>query len=91
MKALRRAAQTGSTGDPERDLAYAIAQQIHDLRTDQGLSQADLAERSGTKQPKISVAESATRLVTLPLLLRIAESLDTELVITFKRKGEDPT
>jgi transcriptional regulator with XRE-family HTH domain len=86
---LRKASQTG-VGDPERDLSYEIAEQVFDLRAEQGLTQGQLAERVGTKQPAISGVESAVKLPTLGLLLRIAAALDRRLVVRFEpRKGEE--
>lgn len=42
-------------------------------------------ERSGTKQPAVSGIESAKKLPTLGLLLRIAAALDRRLVIRFEK------
>ncbi|MDQ1041472.1 transcriptional regulator with XRE-family HTH domain [Streptomyces sp. V3I8] len=69
-------------------MAYDIAQAVYDLRTEQGLSQGELAERVGTKQPRISVVESATKMPSLPLLLRIAKALGVRLVIRFEKPGD---
>lgn len=71
--------------DPEREMSYDIAQQVFEVRTALGLTQGELAERSGTKQPAISGVESAKKLPTLGLLLRIAAALDRRLVIRFER------
>jgi transcriptional regulator with XRE-family HTH domain len=90
MRALRKAVSSPAVGDPERDLSYEIAEQVFDLRTEQELTQGQLAERAGTKQPAISGVESATKLPTLGLLLRIAAALNRRLVIRFEpRKGEE--
>lgn len=91
MRALRRVGSpvsSESTGDPERDLSYAIAQEVFDLRTAEGLTQGQLADRVGTKQPAISGVESATKLPTLGLLLRIAAALNRRLVIRFEPRED---
>jgi ribosome-binding protein aMBF1 (putative translation factor) len=90
MRALRKTTPPPATDeDPERELAYTIAQAVYELRTEQGLSQGELADRVGTKQPRISVVESAAKLPTLPLLVRIAKALGVRLVVRFEKPGED--
>ncbi|MGW5927182.1 helix-turn-helix transcriptional regulator [Streptomyces anulatus] len=71
--------------DPEREMSYDIAQQVFEERTALGLTQGELAGRSGTKQPAISGIESAKKLPTLGLLLRIAAAMDRRLVIRFEK------
>lgn len=88
MRALRETVGTPSIGDPERDLSYEIAEQVFELRSEQGLTQGQLAERVGTKQPAISGVESATKMPTLGLLLRIAAALNRRLVIRFEPRGD---
>ncbi|MFD7835532.1 helix-turn-helix transcriptional regulator [Streptomyces sp. NPDC059761] len=91
MRALRKTqppATTESGADPDRELTYAIAQAVYDLRTQQGLSQGELAERVGTKQPRISVVESAVKLPSLPLLVRIASAFGMKVVISFEKTGD---
>jgi transcriptional regulator with XRE-family HTH domain len=87
---MLKGASSSATGDPERELSYEIAQRVFDLRNSEGLTQGQLADRAGTKQPNISGVESATKLPTLGLLLRIAAALNRRLVIRFEpRKGEE--
>ena len=93
MKVLRRrgappAPPAEADSDPERDLAYAIAQAVYDLRTDKGLSQQELADLIGTKQPRVSVVESAVKLPSLPLLLRIASAFGLRLTVRFEKREE---
>lgn len=90
MRSLKKHDVEEPQTKPERDLSYAIAQAVHDLRTRRNLSQAELAELSGTKQPRISVVESARGIPSLRLLLRIASALGVRLVIRFEEPG-DPT
>ncbi|MFF1559869.1 helix-turn-helix domain-containing protein [Streptomyces sp. NPDC058279] len=67
-------------------LAMAFAKAVYDRRKVLGLSQAQLAERAGLTQAKISRVEGADAVPTLPLLLRLARALDASLNIAL---GED--
>ncbi|MFJ7324793.1 helix-turn-helix domain-containing protein [Streptomyces cyaneofuscatus] len=53
----------------------------YDRRTALGLSQAELAERCGMKQPQISRIEGGGTMPTIPLLRRLARALDADLTI----------
>jgi ribosome-binding protein aMBF1 (putative translation factor) len=77
--------------DPEYAAAYRalepefeIAQAIIRLRTEQGLSQQELAEKMHTGQPNISRLERANSNPSLHFLQRVAEALDSELEVRFK-------
>jgi ribosome-binding protein aMBF1 (putative translation factor) len=59
--------------------AYDIAVQIIELREHQGLTQADLAERSGIDQGDISRIERGSTSPTARTLQRIAEALDADV------------
>lgn len=83
---------TRSTGDvpegyeeiyQETLAADDLAQMVYDRRTQLGLSQAQLAERAGMKQPAISRIEGGGTTPTVPLLRRLAAALDAELNIEF--------
>lgn len=59
---------------------YEIAQMIYDARTSAGLTQKQLADLIGTKQPVISQLESADyEGQSLAMLERIAEALHLEV------------
>ena len=59
-----------------------VASLIYEVRTQAGLSQKELAERIGTRQPVISRLEDADyEGHSLSMLIRIAETLDHELEI----------
>jgi transcriptional regulator with XRE-family HTH domain len=69
-----------------------IAIQVQALRRQRGLSQADLATRIGSKQPKISAIETPRNGDRLPnwelgTLCRIAHALGTRLKIRFETYG----
>jgi ribosome-binding protein aMBF1 (putative translation factor) len=68
----------------EARINAAVAQLIYAARTKAGLSQADLAERIGTKQSVISRLEDADyEGHSLSMLQRIAAALDRCLEIRF--------
>jgi ribosome-binding protein aMBF1 (putative translation factor) len=61
-----------------------IAQLIYDARTAAGLTQADLARLTGTKQPVIARLEDADyRGHSFTILQRIAAALNQRLVVRF--------
>lgn len=57
--------------------------QIARLRIERGLTQAQLAELVGTKQPAIARLESGQTKPSLDFLERLAEALGTRLEIRF--------
>ncbi|WP_040868850.1 helix-turn-helix domain-containing protein [Nocardia exalbida] len=62
-------------------LSMALAQAVYNRRTELGLTQADLAERAGLTQVKISRIEGSDTVPTLPLLAKLADALDAILNI----------
>ncbi len=63
--------------EPEFD----IIRQIIDLRIKRKLSQAQLAEKMGTKQPSIARMERRGKTRDLDYLQRVAEALDARLEV----------
>ena len=57
-----------------------VANLITEARLHAGLTQAQLAEKIGTKQPSVARIEKGTGLPSLSFLLKIAHALDTHLV-----------
>jgi len=62
-------------------LSMALAQAVHERRTELGLTQSELAERSGLTQAKISRIEGSDTVPTLPLLAKLAKAMDASLDI----------
>lgn len=62
---------------------YQLAKSLIELRLSRHLSQQDLANKIGTKQPVISRLETGTQKPSVTLLERIAKSLDVNLIIQF--------
>ncbi|MBF6160118.1 helix-turn-helix domain-containing protein [Nocardia cyriacigeorgica] len=69
-------------------LAMALAEAIYLRRTELGLTQAELADRAGLTQAKISRIEGSDAVPTLPLLTKLARALDASLNIAID--DDDP-
>jgi len=67
--------------EPHSALARELGRLVHDRRIELGLSQAELAEWCGMKQPQISRFEGGGTVPTLPLLRRLADALGADLTI----------
>lgn len=80
---------TGDDPQLQADIAdarvnFRVAQMIYDARIRAGLSQRELAELIGTKQPVIARLEDANyEGHSLAMLQRIAKALDRQLDIRF--------
>lgn len=62
-------------------LARAVANRVIVYRTQRGLSQGELAEQLGMKQPQIARLESAEHNPTIETLIKLVNALDIEFVI----------
>ena len=76
--------------DPEYEAALAelepyeqIARQLVAFRTENGVSQAELARRCGVSQPAIARLERGEHEPRLATLRRVAHALDADLVLDF--------
>ena len=77
-----RRARLGPEAEERRAVfaqAYDIAMQVIALREQHGLTQAELAARTGIDQADISRIERGSTSPTARTLQRIAEALDAEL------------
>src|SRR5260221_224096 len=72
-------------------LAVSFAKAVLDRRSELGLSQAEVAERSGLTQAKVSRIEGAGSVPTLPLLRRLALALNASLNIAMDADREEVT
>lgn len=61
----------------------AIARQLVSLRLEHGLSQTELALRSGVSQPTIGRLERGEHESSLATLRRVAHAFDADLVLDF--------
>jgi DNA-binding XRE family transcriptional regulator len=64
-----------------------IARQLIAVRIEHGLSQAELARRSGVSQPAIARLERGEHEPRLATLRRVAHALDADLVLDFAFRG----
>jgi transcriptional regulator with XRE-family HTH domain len=75
--------------DPDNGWFFAaIADQVHGRRKELGLSQAELAELTGTTQSAIARLESGGRPPRIDTLLRIAYALDCELAVELRPQSD---
>ncbi|MBD3005227.1 helix-turn-helix domain-containing protein [Streptomyces sp. 5-10] len=65
----------------EHRLSMALAKVVYDRRMELGLSQTELAARTGLTQAKISRIEGSDTVPTLPLLAKLAKGLNASLNI----------
>ena len=66
-----------------------IAGQYTVMRKEMQLTQADIAKKMNVKRPNISRFESGQYNPTIDMLVKLADCLDMELVVEFrKNKGE---
>lgn len=81
--------------DPDQGWFFAqVAEKVSRRRKELGLSQAELAELTGTTQSAIARLEAGGRPPRIDTLLRIAEALDCELIVDLRprtqpRKGSN--
>ena len=68
-------------------LALEAGYQIARLRILSGLTQGELAERVGTRQPSIARLESGKRKPSLSFLEKIADALDAKVEIKITSKA----
>jgi transcriptional regulator with XRE-family HTH domain len=61
-----------------------VGAEIRRLRTERGLRQQDLAELVGLERTSITNIEAGNQTLLLPVLRRIADALDMELVVEFR-------
>jgi transcriptional regulator with XRE-family HTH domain len=91
-QAVERLRERLAQVDPDQGWLFAaIAEQVADRRRALNLSQAELAELTGTTQSAIARLESGGRPPRIDTLMRIAEALDCELKVELRprtRRGD---
>jgi transcriptional regulator with XRE-family HTH domain len=71
------------------DILYQIiGERIRNVRSEQGISQAELADKLGISRTSIVNIEAGRQRPPLHLLWKIADELDTEVVLLVPRKQE---
>ena len=75
--------------DPDQGWFFArVAERVTERRKELGLSQAELAELTGTTQSAIARLEAGGRPPRIDTLLRIAEALDCELIVDLRPRTQ---
>jgi ribosome-binding protein aMBF1 (putative translation factor) len=94
MRAAHEAQVAGIRAHPdfrlvsdEFDVEYEVARQMHEARTQAGLTQADLARRMHTTQSVVSRIESGVN-VSIETLARFAEACGSKLQVQMVREPE---
>ena len=64
----------------------ALAQKIAEMRDEHNMTQSELAKRMNVSQQFISQIESGGSNLTLETLLKLAQSLNTGIMISFSKK-----
>ena len=67
-----------------------VGSAVRAARRKAGVSQAELAQRTGTSQPSIARLEKGQVSPTVITLDRIARALGSELIIDFEPQTEEP-
>lgn len=73
---------------PKTALRIGIGPLISQVRAEEGLSQAELAQLIGMKQSAVARLEKADHCHNVVTLERVAKALGRELQVTFPEKNE---
>ncbi len=68
----------------DNDFAYHIARHLQELRRYRGLTQAEVADKAGTTQPKVALAESGDANLTTETVCRFVEALDGRIKLSIE-------
>ena len=62
-------------------LAFELGQAVREMREQRGWTQTQLAQASGLTQPAVARFEAGGTVPTIPVLERLANALEAELVV----------
>lgn len=65
---------------------YEIIEKLVKVRTESNLTQKELAKKCGIKQSNISRLESGKANPTIKFLQKVADSLDCDLIVEFRKR-----
>ena len=77
----RRGSDDYRQGYAEAQRAFLIGRAVRERRLALGLSQTELARRAAMTQPALSRLEAGGVIPTIPLLERITNALDADLIV----------
>jgi transcriptional regulator with XRE-family HTH domain len=75
-----------SDDDYREALALLVASKLDLLMADRGISQAELALRSGVHRVTVNQTLKAARLMSLSTLVELARAMDADVVIEFRTR-----
>ncbi|WP_024803944.1 helix-turn-helix domain-containing protein [Nocardia sp. BMG51109] len=64
-------------------IRFEVGEAVRERRRQLGLTQAELAEWAGLKQPAVARLEGGGTMPTIPVLERIAQALEVRLSVEF--------
>ena len=76
--------------DPERIIAWSVAQRVREARERQGLRQEDLAAKAGIARPNIARLEKGTHMPTLSTLQKVASALSIDMTVLTSSLAASP-
>ena len=79
-----------SNPEPAARSAYELGQRVRELRVQHGLSKTELARRARMTQPAVARFEAGGTVPTLPVLARLARSLEAELTVQLTPSSSVP-
>ncbi|GLX01370.1 helix-turn-helix transcriptional regulator [Microtetraspora sp. NBRC 16547] len=69
-------------------IRFELGEAVRLRREQLGLTQTELAERTGLKQPAVARFETGGTMPTIPMLERLAEALEMRLTVQFRPQRE---
>lgn len=70
-----------SNVEKNNDWKFDLAMIVTDARLRAGITQKELAERMGTKQPSVARVENVRTIPSIEFLMKLARAVDAELVL----------
>jgi len=81
LRGQRLAEPGGDEAYAAARLAFELGKAVREMREQRGWTQAKLAEAAGLTQPAVARFEAGGTVPTIPVLERLAQALEAELVV----------